>query len=76
MNHPKNFVAEHTRDMLLDELSNADLDSSRPYHCQTLTAGDLPPSRPYNHEINMKDTFVPKVGKVYPLSPDAKTHEE
>ena len=36
------------------------------------TAGDLPPSQPYDHEINMKDMFVPKVGKVYPLSPDKR----
>ena len=34
------------------------------------SAGTLPPSWPYDHEINMNDTFVPKVGKVYPLFPD------
>ena len=37
------------------------------------TAGTLPPSRPYDHEINMKETFVPKIGKIYPLSPKERT---
>ena len=27
-------------------------------------------SRPYNHPILLDETFVPKIGKVYPLSPD------
>ena len=36
------------------------------------SAGTLPPSRPYDHEINMKDSFVPKVGKVYPLFSDER----
>jgi hypothetical protein len=30
----------------------------------------LLPSCPYDHAINLDDTFVPKIGKVYPLSPD------
>ena len=30
----------------------------------------VPPSRPYDHEINLDDAFTPKIGKVYPLSPD------
>ena len=30
----------------------------------------MPPSRPYNHPILLDETFVPKIGKVYPLSPD------
>ena len=30
----------------------------------------LPPSRPYDHEINLDETFVPKIGKLYPLTPD------
>ena len=30
----------------------------------------VPPSRPYDHEINLDNTFIPKIGKVYPLSPD------
>ena len=30
----------------------------------------MPPSRPYNHPIHLNKTFVPKIGKVYPLSPD------
>ena len=28
------------------------------------------PSRPYNHEINLDDSFTPKIRKVCPLSPD------
>ena len=30
----------------------------------------MPPSRPYDHPILLNETFVPKIGKVYPLSPD------
>src|SRR5882757_2211124 len=30
----------------------------------------LPPSRSYDHHIRMKDTYEPKRGKVYPLSPE------
>ena len=30
----------------------------------------VPPSRPYDHEINLNDSFTPKIGKVYPLSPN------
>ena len=30
----------------------------------------MPPSRPYNHPILLNKTFVPKIGKVYALSPD------
>ena len=33
----------------------------------------LPPLRPYDHEINLKETFTPKIRKLYPLSPDART---
>ena len=33
----------------------------------------LPPLRPYDHEINLKETFTPKIGKLYPLSPDERT---
>ena len=29
----------------------------------------FPPSQPYNHTINFDDSFVPKVGKIYPLTP-------
>jgi hypothetical protein len=32
----------------------------------------LPPSRPYDHEINLNESFIPKVGKVYSLSPEEK----
>ena len=30
----------------------------------------MPPSRPYDHPILLNETFIPKIGKVYPLSPD------
>lgn len=30
----------------------------------------MTPSRPYNHPILHNKTFIPKIGKVYPLSPD------
>ena len=30
----------------------------------------MPPSRPYDHPILLNKTFVPKIGKIYPLSPD------
>lgn len=30
----------------------------------------MTPSRPYNHPILLNKTFIPKIGKVYPLSPD------
>ena len=36
----------------------------------------IPPSRPYDHEINLDETFVPKIGKIYPLSPDEKKATE
>ena len=29
----------------------------------------FPPSRPYDHAINLDDSFIPKVGKIYPLTP-------
>ena len=32
-------------------------------------AHHLPPPQPYNHPIELDDSFVPKVGKVYPLTP-------
>ena len=32
----------------------------------------LPPSRDYDHPINVDESFVPKVSKVYPLSPDER----
>ena len=31
-------------------------------------AHHFPPSRPYNHTINLDHSFVPKVGKIYPLT--------
>ena len=30
--------------------------------------GHIPPSRPYNHAINLDESFIPKIGKLYPLS--------
>ena len=31
-------------------------------------AHHFPPSRPYNHTINLDNSFIPKVGKIYPLT--------
>ena len=36
----------------------------------------VPSSRPYDHEINFDDSFTPKIGKVYPLSPDERKATE
>ena len=36
----------------------------------------MPPSQPYDHEINLDNTFVPKIGKLYPLSPDDRQATE
>ena len=36
----------------------------------------VPPSRPYDHEIYLDDFFTPKIGKVYPLSPDERKATE
>jgi hypothetical protein len=36
----------------------------------------LPPSCPYDHAINLDNTFVPKIGKVYPLSHDKQKATE
>ena len=35
-----------------------------------------PPSRPYDHAINLDESFVPKVGKIYPLTPDERKATE
>ena len=32
-------------------------------------AGKLPPRRPFDHAIDLKDTFIPKVAEAYPLNP-------
>ena len=29
----------------------------------------LPPRQDFNHAINLKESFVPKVAKIYPLNP-------
>ena len=31
--------------------------------------GELPPRRPFDHGIDLKETFVPKVAKSYPMNP-------
>ena len=31
--------------------------------------GELPPWQPFNHGIDLKETFVPKVAKSYPMNP-------
>ena len=36
----------------------------------------VPPSQPYDHEINFDDSFTPKIGKVYPLSPNERKATE
>ena len=36
----------------------------------------VPPSQAYNHKINLDEAFTPKIGKVYPLSPDERKATE
>ena len=36
----------------------------------------IPPPQPYDHEINLDKTFIPKIGKIYPLSPEEKEATE
>ena len=36
----------------------------------------IPPSHPYDHKINLNKSFTPKIGKVYPLSPDKRKATE
>ena len=31
--------------------------------------GELPPQRPFDHRIELKETFIPKVAKSYPMNP-------
>ena len=31
--------------------------------------GELPPRRPFDHRIELKETFIPKVAKSYPMNP-------
>ena len=31
--------------------------------------GELPPRRPFDHGIELKETFVPKIAKSYPMNP-------
>ena len=31
--------------------------------------GELPPQRPFDHRIDLKETFIPKVAKTYPMNP-------
>ena len=35
----------------------------------------LPPHHPYDHTIDLKPSFVPKIAKVYPLNPKEKGKE-
>ena len=39
-------------------------------------ADHVSPSQPYNHEINLDESFVPKIEKIYPLSPDEQKATE
>ena len=34
-----------------------------------LREGELPPRRPFDHGIELKETFIPKVAKSYPMNP-------
>ena len=36
----------------------------------------VPPSCPYDHKINLDETFKPKIGKVYSLSPEERKATE
>ena len=36
------------------------------------TYNTLPPHHPFDHTIELKDSFVPKIAKVYPLNPAEK----
>ena len=36
----------------------------------------VPPSHPYDHKINLDETFKPKIGKVYSLSPEEQKATE
>ena len=36
------------------------------------THDQLPPHQPFDHTIDLKETFVPKIAKVYPLNPKEK----
>ena len=36
----------------------------------------VPPFRAYDHKINLDEAFTPKIGKVYPLSPDERKATE
>ena len=36
------------------------------------TYNQLPPHQTFDHAIDLKDTFVPKIAKVYPLNPAEK----
>ena len=36
------------------------------------TYNTLPPHRPFDHTIELKDSFIPKIAKVYPLNPAEK----
>ena len=36
------------------------------------TYNQLPPHRTFDHAIDLKDTFIPKIAKIYPLNPAEK----
>ena len=36
----------------------------------------IPPFQPYDHKINLDESFVPKIGKIYLLSPDEQKATE
>ena len=75
----KDLYCEHLNKITLStELTQASKtpDQKIPDWCSDLedvfsekTHNVLPPHRPYDHTIDLKPSFVPKITKVYPLNP-------
>ena len=66
---------------ILTQLAQADKpkDISIPDFCSSFadvfseqTYNILPPHRPFDYTIKLKDSFIPKIAKVYPLNPAEK----
>ena len=54
------------------EISVPDFYSSFANVFSEQTYNILPPHCPFNHTIELKDSFIPKIAKVYPLNPAEK----
>ena len=75
----RDLYCEHLNKIILStELAQAAKipDQKVPDWCSDLkdifskkTHNILPPHRPYDHTIDLKPLFVPKIAKVYPLNP-------